>query len=295
MCSSPPSGSQHLPPSQWIRPTGRPPCSSRGRPTPTTRWYAPGVDVGEHLLRRLHAVRHRVGRRLRGPAPDWYEADLAEFTRRHEQELGSRPDIVRFPCGDERTSTTEFDPHYAYQGAWVMQQLGVNRPARHVDVGSLTTYISFFATLQPTEFIDIRPANMTFPGVSSRAGSVLNLPFDDQTVESVSCLHVVEHVGLGRYGDPINPSGMIEAIRELSRVLAPGGHLYLSLPTGRDVVHFNAHRVTSPTVVLEAATPLVLVDLAAILDDGSYVSDASVEILTRQRYACGLYHFRRSE
>jgi hypothetical protein len=45
-------------------------------------------------------------------------------------------------------------------------------------------------------------------------------------------MHVVEHVGLGRYGDPIDANGDAQAIKELKCVLWPGGVLYFVVPTG---------------------------------------------------------------
>ena len=57
---------------------------------------------------------------------------------------------------------------------------------------------------------------------------------------------MAEHIGLGRYGDPLDPLGTRKAAAELQRVLAPGGQLLFSLPVGRPRVEFNAHRVHDP-------------------------------------------------
>ena len=86
--------------------------------------------------------------------------------------------------------------------------------------------------------MDIRPAELSLPGLTPREGSVLCLPYADNSLESLSCLHVVEHIGLGRYGDPIDPLGTMKALKELSRVVAKGGDLYFSLPGGEENRHF---------------------------------------------------------
>ena len=98
-------------------------------------------------------------------------------------------------------------------------------------------------------------------GLFTIAGDITRLPFADASIRSLSSLHVIEHIGLGRYGDPIDPSGCFAAMRELSRVLASGGHLYLSTPVGRERVCFNAHRVFAARTILNAVPDLRLDEL----------------------------------
>src|SRR5262249_33464016 len=132
----------------------------------------------------------------------------------------------------DRTRTTPFDPGYTYQDAWAARQIYRNRPGRHVDVGSRITFVAGIAAFVPVTFIDIRPPDLAIPGLESLPGNILGLPFDDRSLESVSCLHVAEHIGLGRYGDDLDPRGTVKAAAELQRILGPGGHLYFSLPVG---------------------------------------------------------------
>lgn len=80
-------------------------------------------------------------------------------------------------------------------------------------------------------------------------GDILKLPFDDNALQTLSCLHTIEHIGLGRYGDQINPNGYYEALMELQRVVAPGGHLILSMPVGQERVEFNAQRILDQETV----------------------------------------------
>ena len=106
---------------------------------------------------------------------------------------------------------------------------------------------------------------------------------------------MVEHVGLGRYGDPLDINGTERACAELERVLAVGGHLYLSLPIGRPRVNFNAHRVHMPAQVGEYLPSLELVGLDAVMDDGSYIADCDPRDLSTQEYACGMFVFTRPQ
>lgn len=225
--------------------------------------------------------------------PKWYKDDLQAFVEDYRKIFGRDADLEPFPCLGDKTPTTDFDPHYTYQGPWVMRELLQRRPSKHVDVGSWTAYLGFFSSLQPTEFVDIRPAGLFQPGLTPREGSALSLPYAHESVESLSCLHVVEHIGLGRYGDPIDPMGPIKALRELARVVAKGGDLYLSLPVGLEKIYFNAHRVIQPQVVIEILKGMRLVSLSGILDDGQFLENACLTTLSRQKYGCGLFHFTK--
>lgn len=52
-----------------------------------------------------------------------------------------------------------------------------------------------------------------------------------------------EHDGLGRYGDPLNPDGDLQAMQEMKTVIKPGGILFLSLPIGQDKIIWNEGRM----------------------------------------------------
>ena len=193
----------------------------------------------------------------------------------------------------DRTALTGFDAHYVIQGPWAFEQVSAHRPALHVDVGSYVGYLGFFAALVRTTFVDIRPARLPHENLSVVSASVTALPFRDSSLPSVSCLHVIEHVGLGRYGDPLDPNGTAFAAEELCRVLAPDGRLYVSLPVGDPAVYFDAHRVHSLDQVTKLFRPLRLLRADAVLDDGQFVRDIDQSVVRQQRYGCGLLTFGR--
>ena len=79
-----------------------------------------------------------------------------------------------------------------------------------------------------------------------------NFPqYEDAAVEFLSSMCVIEHVGLGRYGDTIDTQGSIKAFKEVSRVIRTGGHFLFSVPLSHTPgLCFNAHRIFSkPQVV----------------------------------------------
>ena len=63
------------------------------------------------------------------------------------------------------------------------------------------------------------------------------------SVDFVATFSSIEHSGLGRYGDALDPTGDLLEARKIHCVLKSGGLLFLGLPTGKDAVFFNAHRV----------------------------------------------------
>lgn len=63
--------------------------------------------------------------------------------------------------------------------------------------------------------------------------------------DSISCLHALEHFGLGRYGDDLDYYGYLNGFNSMSKMLSSGGSFYLSVPMGPQRIEFNAHRVFS--------------------------------------------------
>lgn len=197
------------------------------------------------------------------------------------------------PCLLDRTARTPFDPHYFYQGAWLARELARARPAFHTDVGSSVLMVSVMSAHVPTVFVDYRPIAPGLDGILPVAASLTGLPFADRSIASVSCLHVVEHVGLGRYGDPLDPMGSTRALAELARVVAPGGRLYLSVPVGRERVCFNAHRVFDPATIVAGVAPLGLARFSLVDDAGRFRPEAAPGEATECEYGCGMFVFER--
>ena len=99
----------------------------------------------------------------------------------------------------------------------------------------------------------LSPRPLTLGNLRCKRADLTSLPFADESVDSLSCMHVVEHIGLERYGDPFSPQGDIAAMRELARVLGRGGRLLFAVPIGGVAkIHYNAHRIYTYSAVLEA-------------------------------------------
>lgn len=201
------------------------------------------------------------------------------------------PDLM--PMLHDKGVGNPYDQHYFFQDVWAARRVADRRPARHVDVASRVDLVGFLTALTDVVFVDIRPLTAEIENLECVVGTAHALPFDDRSLESVSCLHVAEHIGLGRYGDPIDPLGTVKAAAELQRVLADDGELLFSVPVGRPRVCFNAHRIFAPAAVPEMFPELEVVEFAGVDDLGQFRRHRGLDELEGSRYACGMYRLRR--
>src|SRR3954454_12459503 len=220
-----------------------------------------------------------------------FERDLAEYRAMPGGELARDEDL--FPqLGDWRI-VHELDAHYFHQDTWAANRIAEARPERHVDIGSRIDLVAFLTAVTNVTFVDIRPLQVDIERLTPVAGSILELPFADRSLESVSSLHVVEHIGLGRYGDPLDPQGSWKAMDELQRVVAPGGRLLFSGPIGRHRVCFNAHRIHDPLDVLERFGELELLEFSVVDDGRRFIRHVDPAAYRGQTYACGMFLLER--
>lgn len=257
----------------------------------------PDLDRLIPLARRLPPVVPQLGVKALGAAAVPGAAARYLRDRRAYRALpGAEPLRWRdaFPQLGDRIATSPFDRHYFYQDVWAIRRVAELAPERHVDVGSRVDYVGALTSVCEVTFVDIRPLEATLDRLTSVAGSVLEMPFEDRSLQSLSCLHVAEHIGLGRYGDPLDPNGSRAAMAELQRVLAPGGQLLFSGPVGEPRVCFNAHRIHDPREVVAQFSELQLEEFSGV-DDGGEFRRRELDELAGSRYACGLFRFVRRE
>lgn len=245
-----------------------------------------------HLARSLRRRLRRARDFLR------YLRDYRAFTAASRR-TGGLPPVrwrERWAIMGEWTVQTSFDAHYTYHPAWAARIVRTLAPAEHVDVSSSLAFSSIVSAFVPVRFYDYRPANLRLSGLACGAADLLALPFESRSIASLSCMHVLEHVGLGRYGDPIDPEGDRKAMRELARVVAPGGSLLVAVPVGRERVEFNAHRVYSCERVLAQFPEFELVRLDLVPDDArerGMIEGATAAQVNGQEYGCGCFWLRR--
>lgn len=231
----------------------------------------------------------RVARRAR------FISQYRQFKSQLDSARGFRMDWNdRWVFLDDATAETGFDRHYVFHTAWAARELQKLRPKVHYDISSSLYFVAIASAFVPVRFFDYRPAQLGLSDLECERADLLHLPFADDSIDSLSCMHVVEHVGLARYGDPMDVDGDLKAFRELERVTAPGGSLLMVVPVGRPRIQFNAHRIYSAEQVQAALPRMRLADFALIGDnerDGLTVGLDQLPRVAQLTYGCGCFRF----
>jgi SAM-dependent methyltransferase len=225
--------------------------------------------------------------------------------KRQNRAAGS-PFRIRFsmPClGDRYESSGSTRGHYFYQDLLVARRIFECAPQRHVDVGSrVDGFVAHVAAFREIEVFDIRPLTLDMPSIVFRQMDLMNTPESfKEYCDSISCLHAIEHFGLGRYGDPVDLNGHAKGFRSLSAILKPRGIFYFSVPIGPERIDFNANRVFALQTILNMAKDCFELEAFHYVDDAG-ILHKGVELTTDLilddcgcDYGCGIFEFRKSE
>jgi SAM-dependent methyltransferase len=201
-----------------------------------------------------------------------------------------------YPCVRDKTVTTGFDRHYVYHTSWAARVVREINPKYHVDISSSLYFSGILSAFIPVHFYDYRPAKLILSDLESKHGDLHHLPFENNSIESISCMHTIEHIGLGRYGDPIDANGDMKAIKELKRVVAKNGNLLIVVPVGKPKIEFNAHRIYSYEQIISYIIDddFSLKEFSFIPEfesEGGLERNANPDKVKNAKYACGCFWF----
>lgn len=186
--------------------------------------------------------------------------------------------------------------HYFHQDIWAANKVYKSGVKKHYDVGSrLDGFISHCLVFCKVVMLDIRSLEIKIPNLEFIQADCTNMRnIKSGSIDSVSSLHAIEHFGLGRYGDPVDPYGYKKAIDEIKRITKKGGSIYFSVPIGKQRLEFNGQRVFNPLYVLDLFNGCNLVEFSAVDDRNNFIKDVNPDDFVNSNFSCGLYHFRKN-
>lgn len=224
-----------------------------------------------------------------------------EYLRQAKQGGNEFPMGRLYPClTDAEDNAGTARGHYFHQDLHVARKIFQRSPERHVDVGSrVDGFVAHVASFRDIEVFDIRELD-SLPGITFSQWDAMYDQLPAEYSDSISCLHAIEHFGLGRYGDKVDYYGHLRGLENLVNMLRPGGILYLSMPIGPQRTEFNAHRVLAPRYVLELADKhsLSLAGFSYVDDKGDFHGDVTVDEEGLDRhfgcvYGCGIFELQK--
>jgi hypothetical protein len=201
----------------------------------------------------------------------WFLNSWRKFKRLHMQ---SKADFVLgtlYPCLYNRSEEGgSASGHYFFQDLYVAKRVYERKPLRHADVGSrIDGFVAHVAAFREIDVFDIRPLTNSVENITFRS-----LDFTKEVpaalcgfYDSVSCLHALEHFGLGRYGDDLDYDGHRKGFKAISKLVAARGTFYLSVPMGPQRIEFNAHRVFSLPYMRELCETEYKITCFSYVDD----------------------------
>jgi len=237
--------------------------------------------------RRLGSLRHYAR----------YVRDARSFRKRGGRATHAFPIVTDYTeqAGSARG-------HYFHQDLLVASFVHQSNPSRHIDIGSrIDGFVAHVASFRKIEVMDVRSLESTgHENISFLRCNLMDREAAPVGIaDSISCLHAIEHFGLGRYGDPIDPEGHIKGFRNILRMLKPGGSLYISFPIGKaNEVHFNAHRVFHPKDIFawaEDGSQLRMTRFDYVDDEGNLHRNIDLNTDPVEAvFGCGIYTFRKA-
>ena len=191
--------------------------------------------------------------------------------------------------------------HYFNQDLYIAQKIFVNKPKKHVDIGSrIDGFVAHVASFREIEVFDIRPLNNQINKIKFIQADLMSENFNYiDYCDSISSLHVIEHFGLGRYGDPITIDGYMKGLQNIYKMLKSKGIFYFSVPIGPSRIEFNAHRVFSISYLLKLLKPSYkILSFSYVGDDNLLYENAKLTLENIEnnfncKFGCGIFELEK--
>lgn len=232
-----------------------------------------------------------------------YLRDLYRLKSQKSSSVKEFPLGTLYPCLHDRSAECgSAKGHYFHQDLLIARRIYLNNPITHVDVGSrVDGFVAHVASFRNIDVLDIRQQSSAIPHITFIQADLMK-PIHYTLVDysdSLSCLHALEHFGLGRYGDPVTYDGYILGLNNLHSILKTNGKFYFSVPIGPQRIEFNAHRVFSVGYLLEYIDGKYHIDQFSFVDDmGDLHENVPITHIDVKRnfdcvYGCGIFEMTK--
>lgn len=226
------------------------------------------------------------------------KSDLKRLKEQAKESQLEFPITRLWACySDKESDAGELSYQYFYQDLYVAQRIYINNPVSHVDIGSrIDGFVAHVASFREIKVYDIRPLSYKIPNVTFiQLDLMKSEQIEPNQTDSISCLHALEHFGLGRYGDEIDFEGYLTGFNNITKLLSPKGRFYFSVPFGRQRIEFHAHRVFSLSYLLELVDECYTLERFSYVDDENvfyeniYLTDSLIESNCGCNYGCAIF------
>lgn len=227
----------------------------------------------------------------------FFETDREEYERLNTRESFAINDKYIWPVLYDKYAMAGVMENYFWQDLWAARSIISDGVREHYDIGSrLDGFIAhLLASGIKVNMIDIRPFPAQVDNLYTFVDDATMLEnIEDGSLGSLSALCSLEHFGLGRYGDGIDPEACFKCFEQIQKKLKKGGKLYVSVPVGKERVEFNAHRVFYASTVIGCFDKLELLEYSCAAE-GQIEYDVDIHkydgCLENGEYRYGLFRF----
>jgi hypothetical protein len=191
--------------------------------------------------------------------------------------------------------------HYFHQDLIVANKIYKKNPTRHIDIGSrVDGFVAHVAAFRKIEVLDLQNINLNqHTNITFNKIDIMKIDNVITKTDSLSCLHTIEHFGLGRYGDDIDPDGHLKGFKNLVKFLNKNGLLYISFPISTKTrIEFNEQRVFHYQEILQwlkICCDNYILECFDFIDDSDnvHLNYNINEIIEKLNYGCGIYTIKK--
>ena len=212
-------------------------------------------------------LKPRLKRHPRQQGDDFVYEDAEKYRKLNKRPNFEIQEKYMYPIAKDKYEQAGTMDDYFWQDLWAAKLVYKSGVKTHFDIGSsIAGFIAHLLSMDiDVTVIDIRE----FPGEAEKLHTIVDdatylRQIPDESIESMSALCSLEHFGLGRYGDPVDPEACFKCFDAIQKKMKKGGKLYISIPVGSERVEFNAHRIFYASTIIDCFSDMELQEFSCV-------------------------------